>query len=80
MEEIMVDIRNEDLQEIFGNADMVSVRDLINGLKDVLCEMDSQDEYYQDKIEDMKYENSWVYEYDPYDRKMDYIMMNKAEE
>ena len=67
----MVDIRGENLEKVFGNSDMVSVRELLNAVKDGLCELDSQEEYYKDKIEDMKYENGWVYDYDPYDKTKD---------
>ena len=71
MDKVMIDISGEDLEKVFGNVDLVSVRELIDAVKDGLCELESQEEYYQDKIEDMKYENGWVYEYDPYDKMKD---------
>lgn len=53
MDEILVDIRNDDLQDIFG-SDTVSIRELINAVKDLKCELETQEERYEDKIEELE--------------------------
>ena len=53
MNKILIDIRNEDLGDIFG-SDTVTVDDLINVVKDLKCELETQEEHYEDKIEEIE--------------------------
>ena len=53
MNKVLVDIRNEDLGDIFG-SDTVTVDELINAVKDLKCELETQEERYEDKIEKLE--------------------------
>ncbi len=67
MSEILVDIRNEDLQDIF-DSDTVSIRELINAVKDLKCELEAQEEHYEDEMENFKeYIRDFYKEKSPYE-------------
>lgn len=67
MGEILVDIRNEDLKHIFG-SDTVSIRELINAIKDLECELHRQEEHYEDEMNRFKEEiHDFYKEKSPYE-------------
>jgi SUMO ligase MMS21 Smc5/6 complex component len=67
MSEILVDIRNEGLQDVFG-GDTVSIRELINAVKDLKCELMSQEEHYEDEMNRFKEEiHDFYKEKSPYE-------------
>lgn len=67
MSEILVDIRNEDLQDIF-DSDTVSIRELINTVKDLKCELETQEEHYEDEMNRFKEEiHDFYKEKSPYE-------------
>lgn len=53
MEEILIDIRNENLEDVFG-TDTVSIRELINAIKDLKCELETKEERYEDEMNRFK--------------------------
>lgn len=54
MEKILIDIRNEEdsIKEEYKNKDTVSVRELLNTISDLKCELEATKEHYEDIIED----------------------------
>lgn len=67
MNEILVDIRSEDLKDVFG-SDTVSIRELINAVKDLKCELEAQEERYEDEMNRFKEEiHDFYKEKSPYE-------------
>lgn len=67
MNEILIDIRSEDLKDVFG-SDTVSIRELINAIKDLKCELMSQEERYEDEMNRFKEEiHDFYKEKSPYE-------------
>jgi hypothetical protein len=56
MNKVLIDIRNEGIEEVFG-CDTVTVEELINAVKDLKCELETQEEHYEDKIEELEREH-----------------------
>lgn len=52
MSEILVDIRNESetIKKEFKNKDMVSIRELLNLITDLKCEIADVEEHYEEVI------------------------------
>ena len=53
MGETLINIKNEDLGHVFG-TDLVTPRELIDTVKDLLVELDSMEEQYKEKIEELE--------------------------
>lgn len=50
MGETLINIKNEDLRHVFG-TDLVTPRELIDAIKDLLVEMDAMEERHKDELE-----------------------------
>ena len=79
MDKILVDIRNEGLGMFFPKQDTVTLEELLGALRDADSELSHQEEYYEEKIDNLKRYieinlNEKVEE-DPYDKWMDRKLM-----
>lgn len=48
--EVLINIKDEGLGSVFA-SDLITPRELINALKDLIVEMDSMEEYYKEELD-----------------------------